>query len=126
MLHCNMTLSRHGIDALGVAFPETYVALADLASARGVPPSKYTEGLGTVEMSVPGVHDDTVTLAASAAADALARACVPPEDIGLFVVGTETAVDHSKPVSSFVQGLLGLPSTCRVFEAKHACYGGTA
>jgi hydroxymethylglutaryl-CoA synthase len=35
-------------------------------------------------------------------------------------------VDHSKPVASFVQGLLGLPTSCRVYETKHACYGGTA
>lgn len=44
----------------------------------------------------------------------------------MLVVGTETAVDHSKPVSSYVQGLLGLSTRCRVFETKHACYGGTA
>jgi hydroxymethylglutaryl-CoA synthase len=42
------------------------------------------------------------------------------------VVGTETAVDHSKPVTAFVHGLLGLPSGCRIYETKHACYGATA
>jgi hydroxymethylglutaryl-CoA synthase len=35
-------------------------------------------------------------------------------------------VDHSKPVASFVQGLLKIGTRCRVFEVKHACYGGTA
>jgi hydroxymethylglutaryl-CoA synthase len=44
----------------------------------------------------------------------------------LCIVGTETAVDHSKPVTAFLHSLLGLPTTCRVFETKHACFGGTA
>ena len=32
-----------------------------------------------------------------------------PAEIGLCIVGTETAVDHSKPVAAFLHGLLGLP-----------------
>jgi hydroxymethylglutaryl-CoA synthase len=67
-----------------------------------------------------------VTLAARAARMALDAVGCAPEDVGMLVVGTETAVDHSKPVSSYVQGLLGLSTRCRVFETKHACYGGTA
>ncbi len=126
MLQCNMTQFSYGIDALGVAVPSAYVPLEDLALARGVPPLKYTEGLGTSLMAVAGPDEDTVTLAARAAADAFERGGVSAADIGLCIVGTETAVDHSKPVSSFVQGLLGLPANCRIFETKHACYGGTA
>jgi hydroxymethylglutaryl-CoA synthase len=115
-----------GIDAIGLAVPPTYIELAELARARGVAAEKYTEGLGTVRMSVPLADEDTVTLAVRAAQQALASAGAKPSDIGLCIVGTETAVDHSKPVASYVQGLLGLPSHCRIFEAKHACYGGTA
>ncbi|MHB8876511.1 MAG: hydroxymethylglutaryl-CoA synthase [Myxococcaceae bacterium] len=115
-----------GIDAIGLAVPPTYLELAELARARAVAPEKYTEGLGTVRMSVPLADEDTVTLSVRAAGQALASAGVDAKQIGLCIVGTETAVDHSKPVSSYVQGLIGLPSHCRVFEAKHACYGGTA
>jgi hydroxymethylglutaryl-CoA synthase len=75
-------------------------------------------------MAVAGPDEDTVTLAVNAARAALGDRSV--NDIGLCVVGTETAVDHSKPVASFVQGLLGLPSHCRIYEVKHACYGATA
>lgn len=115
-----------GIDALGFAVPDSFLALEDLAVARGVPPEKYLEGIGTLAMAVPGPEDDTVTLATRAAADALARGNVDPSEIGMLIVGTETAVDHSKPVASFVQGMLQLPRECRVFETKHACFGGTA
>ena len=44
----------------------------------------------------------------------------------MCVVGTETAVDHSKPIASYVHGMLGLPAQCRVFETKHACFRATA
>jgi len=115
-----------GLESLGVAVPPTYIELAELAKARGVAPGKYVDGLGVTRMSVPLLEEDTVTLAARAARMALTSAGCAPESIGMLVVGTETAVDHSKPVSSYVQGLLGLPTSCRVFETKHACYGGTA
>jgi hydroxymethylglutaryl-CoA synthase len=113
-----------GIEAIGVAVPQAYLEMTDLAQARGVEPAKFLEGLGVHQMAVPAPHEDTVSLAAQAAKQALAS--VDVSEIGLCVVGTETAVDHSKPVASFLQGLLGLPRHCRVYETKHACYGGTA
>lgn len=115
-----------GIDALGVAFPKHYLRLADLAAARGVEPAKYEKGLGCEKMAIAHPAEDTVTLAAAAGRAALRDGDVDPADIGLLIVGTETAVDHAKPVASYVQGLLGISSTCRVYETKHACYGGTA
>lgn len=115
-----------GIEALGVAVPPTCIEMEALAKARRVDPAKYLDGIGTWRMSVAQADEDTVTLAAQAAHLALSSAGVSPKDIGLLVVGTETAVDHSKPVASYVQSLLGVGKRCRVFETKHACYGGTA
>jgi hydroxymethylglutaryl-CoA synthase len=115
-----------GIDALALAVPEGYLELADLAAARGVPAGKYVDGLGVSRMSVARAHEDPVALAATAARRLFATASIDPGTIGLCVVGTETAVDHSKPVAAYLHRLLGLPQQCRVFEAKHACFGGTA
>ena len=115
-----------GIDAIALAVPRGYVDLSDLAEARGVPASKYRSGIGTTRMCVAGPEEDPVTLATLAARRVFQRSASDPADIGLCVVGTETAVDHSKPVAAFLHGLLGLPSACRVFETKHACFGGTA
>ena len=119
-----MNAARVGIEAIGLAVPNQYVDMTELAEARAVPASKYLEGIGLKQMAVPALDEDTVTLAVQAARVALAGCST--DDIGLCIVGTETAVDHSKPVASFVQGLLGLPTHCRVYEVKHACYGGTA
>src|ERR1700743_1073983 len=115
-----------GIDAIALAVPEGYLDLADLAAARGVPAGKYVEGLGLERMSVARAHEDPVALGATAARRVLTTAGIDPSTIGLCVVGTETAVDHSKPVAAYLHRMLGLPQRCRVFEAKHACFGGTA
>ncbi|HYI02026.1 hydroxymethylglutaryl-CoA synthase family protein [Hyalangium sp.] len=115
-----------GIEALAIAAPRRYVDIEDLARARGVDPAKYTAGLGAREMAVADPGEDSVALAATAAARVLRTNDVDPARIGMLVVGTETGVDHSKPVASHVQGLLKLPRGMRVFDTQHACYGGTA
>jgi hydroxymethylglutaryl-CoA synthase len=122
----NRMLARIGIDAIGVAVPRRYLDLADLAIARGVAPEKYLYGLGGREMAIADPGEDTVSLAAAAARRALTAADLDPARLGMLVVGTETGVDHSKPVASFVHGLLELPRVMRVYDTQHACYGGTA
>ncbi|MFS8067922.1 MAG: hypothetical protein ACMG6S_16285 [Byssovorax sp.] len=92
----------------------------------GVPASKYLDGIGTQRMAIADADEDPVTLAVSAARRAFALSGRDPGETGLCVVGTETAIDHSKPIAAFLHGLLGLPLACRVFETKHACFGGTA
>ena len=111
---------------MAFSVPRGYLALADLAAARGVPAAKYEQGLGVTQMAVAAPDEDPVTLATDAARRLLHGSGCSPDEIGLCIVGTETAVDHSKPVASYLHGLLGLPSACRVFETKHACFGGTA
>jgi len=115
-----------GIEALAVALPRRTLHLEDLARARGVDPAKYIAGLGVREMAVTDPGEDTVALAATAARRLIESNRVDPASIGMLAVGTETGVDHSKPVASFVQGLVELPRQMRVFDVQHACYGGTA
>ncbi len=115
-----------GIDALAFATPRAYLELTDLAEARSIPAEKFTKGIGAVRMAVAGSHEDPVSLAADAALRLFAQSGVDRSTIGYCAVGTETGIDHSKPIASYVHGLLGLPKTCRVFDTKHACFGGTA
>ena len=115
-----------GIDQVGVYLPRYMLPLDRLAEARGVPVEKIHLGLGAHAMAVAPPWEDAVTLGANAAARALHNGDVDTDEIGLLVVATETAVDHAKPASIFLHELLGLPASCRTFEIKHACYGGTA
>ncbi len=100
--------------------------MSDLAEARGVDPAKYLKGLGQKRMAIATPCEDTVTMATEAGARALAAFDIDPADIGTLIVGTETGVDHSKPVAVYVHELLGLDQRCRTFETKHACYGAMA
>ena len=116
-----------GIDQIRTYMPGYVLSLETLAEARGVPKEKICLGLGANEMCVVPPWEDTVTLGANAAARLFNdQSSVHREDIGLLLVATETAVDHAKPVSSFLHDLLELPPNCRTLELKHACYSGTA
>src|ERR1700760_1839382 len=104
-----MTTRSIGIDVVSLAVPEGYIELADLAQARGVPAGKYVDGLGVRQMAVAKPHEDPVALATNAARRVMKQAGIDPTTIGLCIVGTETAVDHSKPIAAFVHRLCGLP-----------------
>ena len=116
---------RIGIDRIGTYIPSEVLPAEVLADAREIPVGKLKQGLGVHAMAVVPPWEDTVSLAANAALRALGDA-VSVEEIGLCIVGTESGVDHSKPAAIFVHELLGLPSNCRTYEVKHACFGGTA
>ncbi|MEM9055938.1 MAG: hydroxymethylglutaryl-CoA synthase [Pseudomonadota bacterium] len=119
-------MTTAGIQAMGFHGPAHYVDMAELAEARDVDPAKYIKGLGQEQMAVATPCEDTVTMATMAARNALHAFDIDPADIGTLIVGTETGVDHSKPVAVYVHELLGLKSNCRTYETKHACYGAMA
>jgi len=120
------TAAPVGIDAISFATPRAFIELVDLAAARNVPSDKLTKGLGAIRMSIAQPDEDPVTLATDAAIRMIERAGIDKSKIGYCAVGTETGIDHSKPIASYVHGLLELPASCRVYDAKHACFGGTA
>jgi len=115
-----------GVSDIAIYIPQFYLPHDELAEARGIPPEKFREGLGNHKMAILPNWEDSVTMAANAAAQLLEKTGTNPQEIHQLVVSTESGVDHSKPVASFVQGLLKIGSRCRIYEIKHACYGGTA
>ena len=115
-----------GVSDIGIYVPNYYLPHEELAKARGIPVEKYHIGLGNYNMAIIPNWEDAVTMAANAALQLLERNNIDPDEIRQLVVSTESGVDHSKPVASFVQGLLKIGTRCRTYEIKHACYGGTA
>ena len=114
-----------GIASLGLHLPPLAMKLEDLASLRGEDPQKYLVGLGCSEMALCPPRFTVVDLASEAARRALQRWDGDLSDIGLLVVGTESAIDMSRPLSAFVAERLNLRGPIRSYEVKHACYGGT-
>jgi hydroxymethylglutaryl-CoA synthase len=114
-----------GIASLGLAFPPLALPVEELAELRGQDPKKFTLGLGCREMALCPEGYGVVDLAERAARRALERWDGDVDRIGLLVVGTESALDMSRPLSAWVADRLGLAGAVRSYEVKHACYGGT-
>lgn len=96
-----------GIDALATDFPKIVLPMETFAEGRGLEVAKLQKGLGLKSMSFTDVHQDVVTLAANACKKLLEQ--LPEEaiqTIDRLYVGTESGIDSSKPVATFVLGCL--------------------
>ncbi|KRM31457.1 hydroxymethylglutaryl-CoA synthase [Agrilactobacillus composti DSM 18527 = JCM 14202] len=113
-----------GIDKIGMYTPNQYVDLVELAIHRKIDPDKFTIGIGQDKMAVAPLSQDTISMAANAAAQILSDA--DKAAIDLVILGTESGVDNSKAGALYVQRLLGISNKARVLEIKEACYGATA
>lgn len=115
---------RLGIEKIR-AWPSTgYLQMDDLCTARGHDPADVRDNLLVDQRSVAPPWEDPVTYAVNAA-----QGLLDDDDrqrVELVIVGTETAVDFEKPISSWVHRYIGLGRGVRNFEVKHACYSGTA
>jgi hydroxymethylglutaryl-CoA synthase len=118
-------ISRAGISSIGLHLPSRGMRVEELAGLRGVDPAKLTVGLGCREMALCAPGESAATLATEAARRALSRWDGDLSQIALLAVGTETALDMSRPLSAWVAEGLGLRGAVRSYEVKHACYGGT-
>jgi len=120
-----------GIDDIATYVPKLYLDAEDMAKARGVPPEKYTKGLGIGKLSIPDAHEDAATMAAMAALKLMEKNDLKPDDVDFIHIATETGPDASKPISSYVQGMLemrygeGSLDHIGAPETKFACVGAT-
>jgi hydroxymethylglutaryl-CoA synthase len=85
---------------------------------------------GLTSLHFPKSFEDPVTMAAEATLSLLKRNRFPLSSLRYLATGTETSVDHSKPLASYVMGALkkaqmSLPTTVSTFQTQHACAGGT-
>ncbi|SNR31168.1 hydroxymethylglutaryl-CoA synthase [Halorubrum vacuolatum] len=120
-----------GIDAIEIRTGKLKLDLPNtFAPEKGDDPAKYTKGLGLNNSSFPDVYEDIVTMGANAAKTLMDRKGLVPEDIGRIDVATESAFDHSKPVSTYIAGCLeqvydGDFTHANKGERKFACVAGT-
>lgn len=95
-----------GIDALHFYVPPLYLPIEALAEARDIAYAKLHKGLGLENMAVPDADEDVVTFAAEAAARLIDTQEWAPRKIRKLFLGTESAVDSSKPTATYVLELL--------------------
>ena len=120
-----------GIDAIEIWTGKLMLDLPNtFAPVKGDDPEKYTKGLGLYASSFPDTYEDIVTMGANAAKQLMDRHDLTPADIGRIDVATESAFDHSKPVSTYIAGCLeqvyeGDFRHANKGERKFACVAGT-
>ncbi|MGA0042278.1 MAG: hydroxymethylglutaryl-CoA synthase family protein [Flavobacteriaceae bacterium] len=125
--------SHLGIDALGYYVPKLVVAMKDLAEARNIPFEKLNLGLGLSAMAIPDVNEDAASFAANALLNLIESNQVDPRTIGRVYLGTESAVDSSKPTATYAVGAVEVLleykygkrafKNCDVVDMTFACVG---
>ena len=127
-----------GIGDIGLYVPPPRIDLDALVRQRvGMNPrlvrhlERACRVTGQQAIRFPEIWEDSATLAATAV-HGLARdnPSFNARAVRHLAVGTETGLDHSKPLSAYVQGMLekagvALPASLSSFQVQHACAGGT-
>lgn len=115
-----------GIEYLNVYGGRAYVAVDDIFDLRGLDKSR-ADNLMMRFKTVGLPFEDSVTNAVNAALPILQRLEPAQRDsIELVITASESGLDFGKSLATWVHRYLELPSRCRAFEVKQACYGGTA
>jgi polyketide biosynthesis 3-hydroxy-3-methylglutaryl-CoA synthase-like enzyme PksG len=115
-----------GIEDLGVYAGRAAIDVAMLADARGLNPARFANLLMRSK-SLCTPWEDAVSFAVNAARPVVqAMGAEARAAVELLIVATESGLDWGKSAATYVHAHLDLPRSCRLFEVKQACYGGTA
>ena len=127
-------MKKVGIDSISYYVPSLYVDIEDLASKRNIPAEKLIYGLGLKKMSIPDFDEDSASIAANSLFKLISEYNINPKEIGRIYIGTESGVDASKPISSYVVEILEeifkdkygdrCFKNCDVVDLTFACAGG--
>lgn len=121
---------KTGIDAISFDVAKIHLPIQTLAKARNIEPEKLEKGLGLIKMTLPDTHQDIVVFGANALTKLILDNRINLNEIARIYVGTESAIDSSKPISSFLIALMeqkfgaNTLSQCDVVDFTFACIGG--
>jgi polyketide biosynthesis 3-hydroxy-3-methylglutaryl-CoA synthase-like enzyme PksG len=115
-----------GIEALNVYCGLAYIPVRAIFEGRGLDLSR----LGNLMMekrSIAFPFEDPVTNAVNAARPIIDGLSPEEKDrIEIVITSSESGIDYSKSITSYVHEHLGLGRNCRLVEVKQACYAATA
>lgn len=119
-----------GIDAIAFDVAPLHLPIASLASQRNIEAEKLEKGLGLLKMTLPDVCQDPVVFGANALTKLIAQNEINLSEVARIYVGTESSIDSSKPIASFLIQLMEQKfgedclSHCDVVDFTFACIGG--
>lgn len=121
---------KTGIDAISFDVANIHLPIKTLAVARNIEPEKLEKGLGLLKMTLPDAHQDAVVFGANALTKLIIDNKINLNEISRIYVGTESGIDSSKPISSFLISLMEQKfgedtlAECDVVDFTFACIGG--
>ena len=125
----NTTTNPHmGVVGIETYFPNRYVSQSALEQHDGVSEGKYTIGLAQSRMAVVDFErEDTVSLAMTAVKRLFEKYSIDPKQVKRLEVGTESPVDKSKSIKSFIMQQFPEIESSEMegIDTINACYGAT-
>ncbi|GLU05738.1 hypothetical protein SLE2022_228190 [Rubroshorea leprosula] len=117
-----------GILAMEIYFPPTCVQQEALEAHYGASKGKYTIGLGQDCMAFCTEVEDVISMSLTAVTSLLEKYGIDPKQIGRLEVGSETVIDKSKSIKTFLMQIFEKHGNTDVegVDSTNACYGGTA
>nr|QEV81804.1 Hydroxymethylglutaryl-CoA synthase [Prunella vulgaris] len=117
-----------GILAMEIYFPPTCIKQEVLEAHDGASKGKYTIGLGQDCMAFCSEVEDVISMSMTAVTSLLEKYNVDPKQIGRLEVGSETVLDKSKSIKTFLMPIFEKCGNTDIegVDSSNACYGGTA
>lgn len=117
-----------GILAVDIYFPPTCVQQESMEAHDGVSKGKYTIGLGQDCMAFCSEVEDVISMSLTAVTSLLEKYGIDPKQIGRLEVGSETVIDKSKSIKTFLMQIFEESGNTDIegVDSTNACYGGTA
>lgn len=118
-----------GIDSITFDVPKIHLPIQTLAQNRNIDPEKLIKGLGLTKMTFPDTNQDVITFATNAVYKLILQENINPSEISRIYVGSESGIDSSKPIGSYIISNLeqkfgqGLFRHCDVLDMTFACIG---
>lgn len=95
-----------GISDMALALPKCYLSLEEFSIEKGLNYAKLRGGLGLINMAIPDLDEDIITLTAEAMIKILDNnPQIGPHNLKRIYVGTESQIDGSKPIASYLIGI---------------------
>ena len=127
-------MSKIGIDAISFYVPSIYLSIEELSKNRNLNYEKLRNGLGLEKMAIADSNEDPSSFAANALIDLFEKNSLNPLDIGRIYMGTESALDASKPSSTYATDIVEKSlakkfgerslKNCDITDMTFACIGG--
>ena len=127
-------MKKIGIDAISYYVPSIYLSIEKLSKHRNLDFQKLNKGLGLEKMSIADSNEDTCSFAANALIDLFENNNINPIEIGRIYMGTESALDGSKPSLTYATDIVEeyfkdefgerCLKNCDITDITFACIGG--